>query len=275
MINHNWNGLSDYKWDNNTTVEWDVYLMGRPQSKPEKIKVTIDKNINPEAAHWMIWPNFKSPKNDPTPWRAYYVYEDSSRPSLQAHVLTQKNDGSISRPKTRPDGISGPSRSVECKNGKHTGGAPVALCAYDTDLEKYVGLYKIEIVNEFDDHDNPTPWKLALDFGTSHTVMAQEGLNNGNAEIISLSSELTPESPEMSLHISQNWPEQRDVERKKSLEVWRPTYVEKKNLNPSASQMLRSDLWSSKKKEFGTSNNMPEGLGAHDPLCTSFLEFTP
>jgi len=251
LVDHNWKGLSNYEWDKkNRTVKWKVHLIGR--SKVEEIELSLDHKITPASAHWMIWPNFKSPKDDKTPWRAYYVYEDSSRKSLEARVLTQNDDRSISKPKKRPLGIPGPSRSVEYKGGKHTGGAPIALCAYDYDLGEYVGLYKIEL-HEFAVHDSATPWKLALDFGTSHTVAARrEEKGNGYIDTtIDLKCELTPYNKGMSLHISENWPNKSskdpdDQRRKEFLEIWRPTYV-KNGLKP----MLRSDLWSLQKNDFG------------------------
>ncbi len=254
LIDHNWEGVSNnnYDWDNNDTVTWEVYLMGRPGLT--KIKVKLRDKITPVAAHWMVWPNFKSPKDDNTPWRAYYVYEDSSRPSLEAHVLTQKNDKSISKPKKRPLGISSPARAVEYESGRHTGGAPVALCAYDDGLNEYVGIYKIQLA-EFASHDSNTPWELALDFGTSHTVVARKA-GNGGPEIVSLSPELTKKGEGMSLHISENWPDGKD-DRKKFLEVWRPTYVDKYK-KPDPSKMLRSDLWSSQQENFSQTSDVEQ-----------------
>ncbi len=253
LIDHNWEGTSNCDWDNNDTATWKVYLMGRPGLT--EIKVKLRDKITPVAAHWMVWPNFKSPKADPTPWRAYYVYEDSSRPSLEAHVLTQKNDGSISEPKKRPLGISSPARAVEYESGRHTGGAPVALCAYDANLKKYLGIYKIKL-KEFASFNNNTPWKLALDFGTSHTVVAREA-DTGGAKIVSLSPELTEKGEGMSLHISENWPEGKDTKRRNLLNLWRPTYVEKYE-KPDPSKMLRSDLWSSEQGNFSQIPNVKQ-----------------
>ncbi len=258
LVDHNWRGLSNCVPDQkNGTVKWKVHLMGR--SGEEEIEIDLDPNITPAAAHWIIWPNFKSPKDDKTPWRAYYVYEDSSRKSLEAQVLTQNDDRSISEPKKRPLSILGPSRSVEYKQGKHTGGAPIALCAYDEELGEYVGLYKIEL-HEFAVHNNNTPWKLALDFGTSHTVAARRE-EKGNVHVdttIEIESELTSKRKGMSLHISENWPgkssiDPNDQRRKEFLEVWRPTYVDS-GLKP----MLRSDLWSLQKDDFGKIQNVKQ-----------------
>ena len=253
LIDHNWEGTSNCDWVNNDTATWKVYLMGRPGLT--EIKVKLSDKITPVAAHWMVWPNFKSPKADPTPWRAYYVYEDSSRPSLEAHVLTQKNDGSISEPKKRPTGISSPARAVEYDSGRHTGGAPVALCAYDDKLKKYLGIYKIKL-KEFASFNNNTPWKLALDFGTSHTVVARKA-DTGGAKIVSLSPELTAKGEGMSLHISENWPDGKDTKRRNLLNLWRPTYVEKYK-KPDPSKMLRSDLWSSEQGNFSQIHNVKQ-----------------
>jgi len=256
LIDQNWDGLSQYNWDEkNRKVTWEVDLIGRDGLT--KIEFESDKIADTTSAHWMIWPNFKSPKDDPTPWRAYYLYEDSSTESLEAHVLTQENSGRISEPKKRPLGVDGPCRSVEYKNGHHTGDAPVALCAYDGSKNQYVGIYKIKL-DEFAVHDDPNPWKFAVDFGTSHTVAARQSESDtGDNKNIPLHAELTSQKEGMSLHISENWPQDtgnNPKDRKEFLQhLWRPTYNEKE-----AKKLLRSDLWSLQKNNFGKIANVKE-----------------
>ncbi|MCY4674006.1 MAG: hypothetical protein OXD43_09640 [Bacteroidetes bacterium] len=223
-------------------VCWTLNLRGR--SKPVKITVRPEKRAR---AHWMIWPNFRTKRNEDS-WRAYYVYSHSTQKSLEVRTIYENSEkgGALSRLQSGPPEGFGPSHPVkfDVKKSRHVGGPPVALCAYDHDIKEDVGIYLIalEELSKADDS-----WKLAVDFGTSHTVAAVEKKNKEGAQTVDLAAELVPDIPDkekLSLHISENWPNEPDPAMQ--LDTWRPTYSEKENGGTSKS-LLSSDLWATQK----------------------------
>ena len=208
-------------------IQWDLDLLGR--SEPVPITISFE-NIEPSRAHWMIWPNIKAPSGKDQ-WRAYYLYEHS--PRLEAQTIYLDQGGNLSELKKRPPGRSGYSHAVDFKEGQHVGGPPVALSAYDNKIGD-AGIYVI-CLKEYSRDTNP--WKLAIDFGTSHTVAAYQ-INE--KESVNLDNELATDDG-LSLHISQNYDGDNLAEM--GLDVWRPTY--KKEVSDEISKaLLPSDLWS-------------------------------
>ena len=231
-VNHNWKGIpekQDIIVKEGQEVVWPhIHLLGR--SKPVRIRIPIHKET--AEAHWMVWPNFKSHDI----WRSYYIYEDSSREGLEARVVYLDGE-KLSAPQKKDPSDMGAARAVKYDDGHHTGGPPVAICAYDEEL-KDVGIYVIKL-NEM--NRNGT-WKLAIDFGTSHTVAAFKVKGDTDGEkVVKLSPELIPNSQKgPTYHVSENWTKNNDDKSK--FEVWRPTYTDHDEEDILRS-LLSSDLW--------------------------------
>lgn len=229
-VNHNWKGVPKaiVKKDGQEVV-WSLHLLGR--SNPVQIQIPIHKEK--AKAHWMVWPNFKSHG-----WRSYYIYEDSSREGLEARVVYLDLDGEKFFVSKKNPSDMGAARAVKYDNDRHSGGPPVAICAYDEEL-KDVGIYVIRL----DERKRNGTWKLAIDFGTSHTVAAFKV--GDKTEVVKLRPELISDSRGPTYHVSENWPQKDD--HKSEFEVWRPTYKERENSadeNENILQsLLSSDMW--------------------------------
>ena len=230
----------------NKKVRWSLYLKGYPDP------VTTDwihyDRIEPAEAHWMIWPNFRAEdKEDSQQWKAYYIYEHSAR-KLEARPILDRGDRKLSEPKKRPTNSLGPSRAVEfdAKEGMHTGGPPVALCAYDHERGEYIGLYKICLFPR--SKSATSEWKIAVDFGTSHTAAAVKTDRRSAPVTVTYETELDnlPSTEKLSLHISENWPKDSSEKSEMQLDLWRPTYreVEQSETDQNKNAILPSDIWS-------------------------------
>ncbi|MCY4001520.1 MAG: hypothetical protein OXF84_12050 [Bacteroidetes bacterium] len=217
-------------------VRWTLDLRGRSKSLP--INVSVD-DVEVRA-HWMIWPNFKS-DYDPDPnqsndlWRAYYVFEHCDRETLEIQTIYMAHGRQNPLLITKsPEGCPGNAYAMSFDNGDHSGGPPLAFSAYDEKLED-TGIYIIGLTKR--SHDQQ-PWKLAIDFGTSHSVAAYQ--IGGRPETVELDAELVS-GDGLTLHVSEN----HDVKGASQMgfDLWRPTYL-KKNVGNIAKAMLPSDLWS-------------------------------
>lgn len=212
-------------------VSWDLDFMGRSDT----INIPIStEGISPSRAHWMVWPNIKAVGGEQ--WHAYYVYENS--PRLEAQTIYLDQDDHLSEPKKRPLGRSGHSHAVDFRDGQHRGGPPVALNAYDRKTKHDVGIYVVSL-NEYSRDDNT--WKLAIDFGTSHTVAAYE---IRKPDSVKLNDQLLADDDGLSLHISKNYDAENLAEM--DLDTWRPTYRKEKS-DEITNALLPSDLWSFEK----------------------------
>ena len=242
LIDSNWKGISRYKTNtNNTDVTWEVHFDGRPG--PESITVANVEEAT--QAHWMIWPNFKS-KAGISPWKAYYIYEHSKSKDLEAEVMAfDQQNGQLSLYDNQPQNC-GPRRALKFNSGQHeTAGAPIAISAYDHDKKEHVGLYMIQL-KEYDVDNAPSPWQVAIDFGTSHTVAAQLNPKTNQAEPVELDAELGKNQSQISLHVSENWPDIPSQVPEMQLEMWRPTYIEINKVGIHKS-VVPTDLWSTVK----------------------------
>jgi len=213
-------------------VRWKLDLLGRSEQVPIAISV---ENIEPSRAHWMIWPNIKSPINQENLWQAYYVYQHSERKSLEAQIIYLNKKGDLSPIKKAPLSCPSNSYALDFKEGQHVGGPPVALSGYDRRWKQDTGIYIISLHEYSQDKDS---WKLAIDFGTSHTVAAYQ--INGDPQPVNLDPELISDDG-LSLHISEN----HDPKKISSMgfDLWRPTYHKEDN-DDIAKALLPSDLWS-------------------------------
>ncbi|MCY4171323.1 MAG: hypothetical protein OXF08_06945 [Bacteroidetes bacterium] len=216
-------------------VRWTLDLRGRSKSLPVTVSV---EGVEVSKAHWMIWPNFKSDYNPDQPsdlWRAYYVFEQCDKTSLEIQTIYMAHDLKNPLQITKsPQGCPGNAYALSFEDGHHSGGPPLAFSAYDQKL-KDTGIYIIGLTKRSYDQQ---PWKLAIDFGTSHSVAAyQIGIDS---ETVHLNAELVSEDG-LTLHVSENY----DVEDASQMgfDLWRPTYL-KNNVGNIAKAMLPSDLWS-------------------------------
>ena len=220
------------------SVTWKLQLKGR--DNPLRITIKVDQPQGDERvrAHWMVWPGFRASKGG-DPWRAYYMYAQATRPSLgvQALYVDEKNDRLSKAKKKNPQGkFAGSALSFDPGERKHVGGPPVALCAYDDAMKWDTGMYLVPL-QALDRAESS--WKLAVDFGTSHTVAATK--RAGAPDSINLESELTEQSVgNLSLHISENWGDVSESDRA----LWRPTYITKEDKVTKA--LIPSDIFSIK-----------------------------
>ncbi len=237
LVDANWSGCPVGKPvpGKRDVVAWELHLAGRL----EPVEIEVPYTDQPVGAHWMIWPNFKAMRGD-RQWKAYYLYENAERESLEARVVLSKGSR-LSEPKKRPKDNLSPSRAVEfdAQKGIHTGGPPVALCAYDDEAGGYTGIYKI-CLEEFEKSDPSL--KLAVDFGTSHTVAAIDGDDDKNRSV-ALKGEFTRDFKGLSRHISENWPDDPSGKSqiRMQLDLWRPTYIGERGKRSKS--VLPSDLW--------------------------------
>ncbi len=242
LIDSNWKDISRYKTSaNSNSVTWEVHFDGRPG--PESITVA---NVAKETqAHWMVWPNFKL-KGGISPWKAYYIYEHSKSKDLEAKVMAfDQQNGQLSLYDNQPQNC-GPRRALKFNSGQHkTEGAPIAISAYDRDKKEHVGLYMIQLKEYYQDND-PSPWQIAIDFGTSHTVAAQLNPKKNVTQPIELDAELGKNQSQISLHVSENWPDSPSQVREMQLDMWRPTYIEIGKVGIHKS-VVPTDLWSTVK----------------------------
>ncbi len=257
LVESNWkgwkrsDGSTPYTFDEKK-VTWDLHLAGR--KKPLRIEKGYE-GIKAEEAHWMIWPNFKSAIEDTESendkeaqrelhqWKAYYIYEYATRKSLEAQaIILDGREGLEIRKRTLDSPIHSRALKFSVEQGRHTGGPPVALCAYDHETKEDVGIYAINLVKISRD---PSSWKLAIDFGTSHTVAAIKA-DTGKGESVDLKPEYTKdrrkgEDRELSFHISESWPASEEEAVQMGIDLWRPTYYVREGKKTGS--MLPSDLW--------------------------------
>ena len=218
------------------TVTWTLKLKGRPDVLRITIQVNSLKEGKRDRAHWMLWPNFRS-KRESEPWRAYYVYANCTRPSLEVHPLFVSQDRLTKKEAAVPT-VGSPARAIrfDTKERQHVGGPPVALCSYDNAMRCDVGIYLVRLKAY---ERSESSCKLAVDFGTSHSLAATEGPDKRGRPI-----NLDPDFPSdgrsdsLTLHISENWPDAPNPE------LWRPTYLEERL--PGTEALIPSELMSVK-----------------------------
>ena len=220
-------------------VTWELNLHGR--EKPVPITISVDHSQEDEErvrAHWMVWPGFRSLKAKGSElWRAYYMYARATRPSLGVRALyVDENDRLTTAKKQNPPGETFPGCALafNFEERRHEGGPPVAFCAYDDAMQCDTGIYLIPL-KAFPRDSEAKSWKLAVDFGTSHTVAATQ--DTGRARAVGLTSELTDKKIDtLSLHISENWRDLPEWHRA----LWRPTYI----VDKVAPALIPSDIFS-------------------------------
>ncbi|MDE2833859.1 MAG: hypothetical protein OXM02_04995 [Bacteroidota bacterium] len=195
---------------------WKLYLKGRSMF----VRVSAVASRVSTGAHWMIWPRFRSVRRE-NPWSAYYLYQHATDKSLQVKAMVHHGDTvTISE---RPDGHQGEVHAINYDLNKrtHDGGAPVALVACRKDEEVGIYLTRLATVS-----DGATGWKMAVDFGTSHSVAAVHPQGRDKPEVVELLPELgfrRRRSPtNLTRHISQYWGD----DGVPNADVWMPTYWE-------------------------------------------------
>ena len=224
------------------SVTWELKLKGR--DNPLRITIAVDQPQGDERvrAHWMVWPGFRASKGG-DPWRAYYMYAQATRPSLGVQALYVDDSDRLSKAKKKnPQGeFAGSALSFDPDpdQRRHVGGPPAALCSYDDAMKCDTGMYLVPLQAL---ERVESSWKLAIDFGTSHTVAATQGVDK--TESINLDSELTSHSRnDLSLHISENWPGVSEWDRA----LWRPTYITEEDKVRDTKALIPSDIYSIKK----------------------------
>lgn len=228
---------------------WKLPMKGCNNRVRFSVKMA-DREKEPDRAHWMVWPRFRS-KDIKNCWRAYYIYEHCTNDALRVETLwldptaqekqkpvVRRSPESFNRDRPRPISFRAGNER------RHRGGPPVAFNLRDArrgDTE--MGLYLIPL--------NARPRgpsvEVAIDFGTSHSVASATG-DKGEAKLVPLAPELDRDQTEdrVTLHVSENWDHVKPSEdraRRRSLSVsggWLPTYVE--SADPETTGILPSEL---------------------------------
>ena len=209
-------------------VRWTLPLRGRADPVAFTLKVPPKESFH--RAHWMVWPRFRALQ--PSPWRAYYVYEHCTDPRLHLDTLyLDPNTDQVlkSRHEAR-DRLSYPIR-YDATNGVHTGGPPIAFALRDTESDEERGVYFVSLDQL---RRLPERLQIGIDFGTSHTVGAVS-VGRDRAVQIKLEPELDARSRDaLSKHVSQNREHVTAPASDLGLlsqSVWMPTYVKDGNEN--------------------------------------------
>ena len=217
---------------------WNLPMLGRADDLSITLQIPDKKSFH--GAHWMIWPRFRSIRPS-RPWRAYYVYEHCTDPRLHLETLYLDSDRDrvLRSENDTYDRLSYPV-SYDARRREHTGGPPIALTLRDTTSDEELGVYFVSLDPL---RETPETVRLAIDFGTSHTVGAV-AVGEGPAEQISLDAELETEGPlGLSKHVSQNWRHVTAPANDLGLlrkSVWMPTYV--KDVKADLRSLLPTEL---------------------------------
>lgn len=217
------------------TAVWDLWLRGR--STPLPIRVPLPE-AEPHKAHWMVWPRFRDRTGHA--WRAYYLYEHCSVPKSLLDVLWLDPGAANESPRLRrrrnPDSEARTyplSFNAEAQVPVHTGGPPVALALRGTSGEEQ-GLYLVplEVLPS-----TRLELRLALDFGTSHSVVAYRA-GEERSRSVPLAAELGG-AGSLSLHVSEDFEHVSRVLL--PLGSWLPTYRQRGGtVLPSELLLVRS-----------------------------------
>ena len=211
-----------------SSATWELHLAGRSDRLPFTLPVppeALGTVEQPRAAHWMVWPRFRS-KEAPY-WRAYYVYEHCTDEKLHLSTLWFDPDDDCVRRCAAPE-VAG-AHPVGFEGGDqraHTGGPPLALSLENPQSGQELGLYVIDLTPLGRRQGNV---KVGIDFGTSHTVAAVQA-DGGPEGLVELPPELASArlSP-LTLHVSEDWSHVTGGGGKpglKALGEWLPTYTD-------------------------------------------------
>lgn len=210
-------------------MRWSLRLDGR--STPLPLEIRLEET--PKArAHCMVWPRFRSRSGGG--WKAYYVYEHYDNANLFCDVIwlegVRSPVGAVARLRRRI-GQSGPLLAwaypvgfrASADSPSHTGGPPVAMAARFGASGEEAGLYLIglEVLPE-----TPVDLKLAVDFGTSHSVAAFK-IGAGEARTVGFPPELENVREGFSYHVSENREHVEASEKAVGIiasGAWLPTY---------------------------------------------------
>lgn len=222
-------------------VTWRLPVLGRRD--PLNISISlVEEPVS--AAHWMVWPRFRSA--DPARWRTYYLYDYCRNPSLVCDVLwLEGTSPGVSRLQLKerqsPFPRMEPLRySTQQDSRAHTGGPPLALCLRNHRTGEQRGLYLVplEVLREAEIRLN-----LAIDFGTSHSVVAIEQGAERTKKVVKLAPELDPaaRSRALSLHVSEDREHLSEDGGLEESGNWMPNYRKKAgNMVPSELLLYRT-----------------------------------
>ena len=206
---------------------WELRLAGRS----DRIVITLpvppdaaNSVDSPRAAHWMVWPRFRS--TEAPHWRAYYVYEHCTDEKLHLSTLWfNPDDGCVRRCPAPEVAGAHPVRFAGGDRRAHTGGPPLAFSLENPQSGQELGLYivRLEPLGRRRGDVN-----VGIDFGTSHTVAAVQA--DSRKDLVELPAELAPaRRGPLTLHISENWSHVAGADGKpglKALGEWLPTYTD-------------------------------------------------
>lgn len=214
----------------NQVLRWNVPVRGRSLPLPIEIRI---KGEPSHRAHWMVWPRFRARTG--TGWRAYYIYESCTDSRLVCDVLylaSERQDGGLRlchrMNERRQPGPYPLLWRVEGENREHAGGPPVALSARSV-VGGDEGMYIVRLENL---PSAATDLSMAIDFGTSHSVVAFQ-MPGERSQPVHWHPELEPgaKSQRLTLHLSEDSGHVRDKEIDGGLLAagsWLPTYRERR-----------------------------------------------
>ena len=220
------------------SATWTLRLKGRQD--PLTISLPVGPESDHHKAHWMMWPKFRSTRDQS--WRTYYIYERCTDARLRLETLWLDPESKrVHRCDVQEQPGSHPIRFDAHGNRRaHTGGPPVAFSVRDTVSEEEIGLYLIQLTPL---SPNDRDVKIGIDFGTSHTVASV--LTGGERSVVKLAPELDPANAEtaLTLHVSEDWSHVAasfEQDGLSALGGWLPNYVQ--SVAEDARGLLPSEL---------------------------------
>ncbi|MEM6454647.1 MAG: hypothetical protein AAF772_06100, partial [Acidobacteriota bacterium] len=220
-----------------TILEWTIQVKGRRE--PLIVRIAAGANFH-GPSHLMVWPRFRS--QDPKVWKTYYVFEHFAR-NEKLTVDTLWSSGLDRFERLRRERRTQQDREIlaypvsySIADRCHSGGPPLALSVRLENKDE-LGLFLVPL------DLLPTTEigiKMAVDFGTSHTVAAVEVSGKGRAQI-----EFWPElmkrsdsSRSLTCHISEHASYINDPNGPAHHGKWLPTYSGRDNHKYLLSELL-------------------------------------
>jgi hypothetical protein len=247
-------------------MKWNVRLDGR--STPMPIEIRLEEEPS-HRAHWMVWPRFRTPTG--AGWKAYYIYEHCTNVNLFCDVVWLESrgvqDGAKLHRRTTDGRGPGPfpvSYRNSPEGSSHNGGPPLALVPRNVATNEEEGLYLVPLQVR---PDSPVDLRVAIDFGTSHSVAAYRTADDPPQQV-GFTPELENAEQSLSLHISEDRSHLHAPEKEFGLlasGAWLPTYrLLKGQHDGSPKGILPTELLTARKLRQAQAENVSDWQPARD-----------